>query len=75
MTTGLPTRVDYYLPNITNPSLDGTATVLYSSWQKTPTILLPQTLQTLGNGTAVNTINLGAPQFNQGLSASIFQLP
>jgi len=43
--------------------------------KKTPTILLPQTLQILSNGTAVNTINLGAPKFNQGLSASILQLP
>jgi hypothetical protein len=40
MRTGLPSRVDYYLPNITNPSLDGTATILFTSWQKTPTILM-----------------------------------
>jgi hypothetical protein len=73
--TGLPSRVNYYLPNITNPSLDGTATVIFTSWQKTPSILMPQTLQTQSNGTAVSTITLGAPQFNQGLSASILQLP
>lgn len=75
MTTGLPSRVDYYLPNTTSPSLDGTATVLFTSWQKTPTILMPQTLQTLNNGTAQSTITVGVPQFNQGLSASIFLLP
>jgi hypothetical protein len=75
MTTGLPARVDYYLQDITNPSLDRTATVLFSSWQKTPSILMPQTLRTLNNGTAVNNLTLGTPQFNQVLSASIFQLP
>jgi hypothetical protein len=73
--TGLPSRVDYYLPNAANPSLDGIATVLYTSWQKTPTILMPQTLQNLNSGAALSTITVGAPQFNQGLSASIFQLP
>lgn len=73
--TGLPTRVDYYLPNTTNPSLDGTATILFTSWQKTPSILMPQTMQTQTNGTAANTITVGTPQFNQGLTASIFQLP
>jgi len=75
MTTGLPSRVDYFLPNITNASLDGTTTVRFTSWQKTPSILMPQTLQTLDNGAPVNSITFGVPQFNQGLSASIFQLP
>jgi hypothetical protein len=75
MNTGLPTRVDYYLPNITNSALDGTATILFTSWQKTPTILVPQTIQMLTNGTQVSTVTLGIPQFNQGLSATIFQLP
>jgi len=75
MNTGLPSRVDYYLPNIANPSQDGTATALFTSWQKTPTILMPQTLQTLNGETVVTTITLGKPQFNQGLSAGIFQLP
>lgn len=75
MTTGLPSRVDYYLPNATNPALDGTATILFNSWQKTPTVLVPQTYQLLNNGTAVDSVALGVPVFNQGLTASIFQLP
>jgi hypothetical protein len=73
--TGLPSRVDYYLPNSTNPSQDGTTTILFTSWQKTPTIMMPQTMQTQTNGTAVSSITIGTPQFNQGLTTSIFQLP
>ena len=75
MRTGLPSRVNFYLPDVTNPSLDGTATILYTSWQKTSTILIPETLQTLNNGTATSAITIGETQFNRGLSASIFQLP
>jgi hypothetical protein len=72
---GLPNRVDYYLPNVTNPAQDGTATILFTSWQKTTTVLIPQTFQMLNNGTQAGTLGLGVPQFNQGLSPSIFQLP
>ena len=72
---GLPNRVDYYLPNVTNPAQDGTATILFTSWQKSPTILMPQVMNTLQNGTSTSSITVGAPQFNQGLTASIFTLP
>lgn len=75
MSTGLPSRVDYYLPNAANPALDGTATILFTSWQKTPTVLIPQTYQLLNNSAAVNTVTLGTPVFNQGPPATIFQLP
>jgi hypothetical protein len=75
MSTGLPSRVDYYLPNVADPTQDGTATILFTSWQKTPTVLMPQTLQIQNNGSPLNSVTLSAGQFNQGLSATIFQLP
>jgi hypothetical protein len=71
--TGLPTRVDYVIPNSSAP--DGSGTIQFTSWQKTSTLLVPQTLQTSQNGSPPTTLVLGAPSFNQGLAASLFQLP
>jgi hypothetical protein len=75
LNTGLPSRVDYDLVDPSGSSPDGTVTVLYSSWQTTPTIFSPQTIQTLQNGTAQSIVTLSAPVFNQGLQQSIFTLP
>ena len=72
---GLPTRVTYYLPNTTNPALDGTASIIFSSWQTTSSSYSPRDIQILNNGTQVSSVHFGAPQFNLGLQSAIFQLP
>jgi hypothetical protein len=72
-TTGLPTQVIYVIPNASGP--DGTGTFQFTSWQKTPTVLIPQTIQMSLNAGSPTAIVLAAPSFNQGLSTSIFQLP
>jgi hypothetical protein len=72
---GLPTRVTYYLPNTTNPALDGTASVVFSSWQPTSSSYSPRDIQILNNGTQVSSVRFGVPQFNLGLQSAIFQLP
>jgi hypothetical protein len=73
-TTGLPIRVDYYLPDLKNQRFDGTATVLYTGWQTASSIQIPRTMQILYDGVLQSTVTVGAPSFNQGLSASDFQL-
>jgi hypothetical protein len=75
LNTGLPSRVDYSLVDPAALSPDGTTTVLFNSWQKTSTILAPQTIQILQNGTAQSAVMLGAPVFNQGLQQGMFTLP
>jgi hypothetical protein len=72
-TTGLPTQVNYVIPSTSGPDQSGT--IQFTSWQKTPTVLVPQTIQMSQNGGSPNTMNLAIPSFNQGVSSSIFQLP
>ena len=73
LNTGLPSRVDY---DLINPNgQDGTATVLFNSWQTTSIALAPQSIQTLQNGVAQSSFTLAVPIFNQGLQKSIFTLP
>jgi len=74
LTTGLPIRVEFYLPDLKNQRFDGTATVTYTRWQTASSIQIPQTMQILYDGVLQSTVSLGAPSFNQGLSVSDFQL-
>jgi hypothetical protein len=71
--TGLPTQVVYVIPSTSGP--DQTGTIQFTSWQKTSTILAPQTIQMSQNGGSPSTMILAMPLFNQGLSTSIFQMP
>jgi hypothetical protein len=71
--TGLPTQVVYVIPSTSGP--DQTGTIQFTSWQKTSTVLVPQTIQMSQNGGSPTTMILAMPSFNQGLSTSIFQLP
>jgi hypothetical protein len=71
--TGLPIRVDYAIP--ASSGQDGAGTIQFVNWQKTSTVLVPQTIQMSQNGGSPSTVLLGVPSFNQGLTSSIFQLP
>ena len=74
--TGLPIRVDYYLPDPTNSKNDGTASVVFLGWQKTSSTLVPQSIQQLSNGAVACLLTIGPPGYNQGLSAATtFKLP
>lgn len=73
--TGLPSRVDYVIPNAANSSQDSAASEVFTSWQKTAVALVPQSIQILQNGAVRQTVTFGAPAFNQGLSETIFTLP
>jgi hypothetical protein len=72
--TGLPVRVEFYLPDMKNQQLDGTATVVYTEWQTVSSILIPRSLQLLYDGNLQSTVTLETPTFNQGIPASAFQL-
>jgi hypothetical protein len=73
--TGLPSRVDYASPDPANPNRSGIASVVFLSWRKTPSTLVPQSIQLLQNGALVATVNVEPPQYNQGLTKAIFNLP
>lgn len=73
-TTSLPVRVSFYLPDLRNQRLDGTATIVFSSWQTISGIQVPKSMQLLFDGSLQETFSLGTPVFNQGLQASTFQI-
>jgi hypothetical protein len=73
LNTGLPSRVDFVIPATSGS--DVTGSVNFVSWQKTSTVLIPQTIQDVQNDAIQDTFVLGAPAFNQGLTDANFQLP
>jgi hypothetical protein len=72
--TGLPVRVTFCLPDIRNQLHDGQATIAYTAWQNTSGAVFSQTLQLFTDGNLQSTITLQTPVFDQGLTASDFQL-
>jgi len=72
--SGLPVRVSFYLPDLKSQRLDGTATIVFTNWQTAASIQVPQSMQLFYDGVLQDTITLGSPTFNQGLSASVFRL-
>jgi hypothetical protein len=72
-TTGIPLCVDFVLPDLKQPSLDGTASVLYDSWQEESGVQFPRQLQMFTDGVLQYTMTVSSIHINQGLNTTHFQ--
>ena len=74
--TGLPSRVDYVLPGSASSNSNGTASIVFLSWQKTPASLVPQSIQlSVKRHNYRDRKSSGLLSTTFGLTTAIFQLP